>query len=816
MIESTIAKKGDDTMGKQINCSRSCRQRKPVVVTILALLIGLVIFDVSPSFAADLMHNSRDTGSTRWNGRWGISGGRYGEFTCATCHEPLADNLKSIRKTISVMNPISSHTFPGGSKSVTVIFQNNTGMGNDRAAHSSSNRICEVCHSQLTYHNADSNNNTGVPKLGHPNNYGQEGVCTSCHLHNVGFKASCGGCHGNPPLYANLGVPDGLILKPRPSKALKTGEAGAHKAHMDHGVSVCDNCHYISDGSTKMPNESRTIQLGFYGFGGKVTSGKYFPWSSAGRGYPVRSSTPNTTVAAVVPNYNNANRCTQVYCHGGGIKVGGTTVKQPLAGFGSYTSWSWTAPTGTATCGSCHPATAANPPTMGSHVKHAGRMLDGRYEISCDKCHPATDSSHVQGVIRWELYTSDQRIGGGATYRGARKTNTSQLAPNLPYGQCANFYCHSNGKGGLGNVATPIWGDTSGFADCKGCHGGTLASGSPLATGSHAGHINTTANSSLGTPIGCVACHAKTVSNDTTVSVVANHVNILKEYSGVRAGKSYAPATGVCSNVYCHSDGKGRQNVPFTAVNGWNSGTVYSDCIRCHGNDNRFGHFSSIAGEPNYKSGAQGSYSANSHRKHVANYGGAATCFKCHVETVTTAGTAILGNSVKHVDGTRNVLADGTYASFNWNQSPKTCTSNVCHFNKTVTWGGTLNCSGCHGSDAATLTTKKHSAHISTSANPSLGTALECAECHAKTVSGNATIIGYAAHSNKVYGDYSGVRAGRSYNATDGICANVYCHSDGKGRQNVAFTAGNGWNSAATYADCKQCHGNDEQFGHYS
>jgi len=48
--------------------------------TMSAVLLVL-LFIANAAFAADLMHNSKDTGSTRWNGRWGIAGGRYGEFT---------------------------------------------------------------------------------------------------------------------------------------------------------------------------------------------------------------------------------------------------------------------------------------------------------------------------------------------------------------------------------------------------------------------------------------------------------------------------------------------------------------------------------------------------------------------------------------------------------------------------------------------------------------------------------------------------------------------------------------------------------------
>ncbi|WP_041972513.1 CxxxxCH/CxxCH domain-containing protein, partial [Geobacter sp. OR-1] len=629
----------------------------------------------------------------------------------------------------------------------------NTSMGNDRAAHAASNRICEVCHSQLTYHNADSNNNIGVPKLGHPAQGGQAGVCTSCHAHNTGFKASCGNgtnaCHGNPPTSIVLGGYSGMIGTPRASNLLEPNQVGAHRSHSQHGVSVCDNCHYISDGSIKMPNLSNTLQIGFYGFGGKVTSGTYVPYSSTNRGYAVRASTPNTTLASVATTYPASNRCANLYCHGGGVTVGGTQTVLPLDG-GTNKTPSWTA-IGQAACGSCHSSTKETPPTTGSHLKHAGLQSLGYYEVGCDQCHPATDSSHVQGTIRWQLQTSDPKFGASATYRGSATTNWTNLARSAPYGQCANVYCHSNGKGAPANVATPTWGDSSGFANCLGCHGGTLANGNPIATGKHSAHVNTVANASLGNAIGCVACHGRTVANDnTTIVSVATHINNFADYSGQRAGKNYAPATGVCTNVYCHSDGKGRQNVPFTALNGWNSSAVYADCAQCHGNDTRLGHYSSISGEPNYKSGAQGSYSANSHRKHIAG-SGVSACVNCHYETVTSGGTIITGGASRHIDGSPDVIKSPA-VTFTWAKTTKTCSGTSCHFNKTLQWGGTLNCNGCHGADAATLTTKKHSAHISTSANPSLGTALGCVECHAKSVASNTGIKNTQIHINGVMG----------------------------------------------------------------
>ena len=57
-------------------------------------------------------------------------------------------------------------------------------------AHATSARICEVCHSQTSYHKY---NQTALTHNGTVN-------CTSeCHLHSKGFKGEggdCTGCHG--------------------------------------------------------------------------------------------------------------------------------------------------------------------------------------------------------------------------------------------------------------------------------------------------------------------------------------------------------------------------------------------------------------------------------------------------------------------------------------------------------------------------------------------------------------------------------------------------------------------------------------------
>ena len=88
-----------------------------------------------------------------------------------------------------------------------------------------------------------------------------------------------------------------------------------------------------------------------------------------------------------------------------------------------------------------------------------------------------------------------------------------------------------------------------------------------MTTGKHGAHINNAAI--LGANYGCAECHAKTVSNDTTIADVTRHVNGFVDFSGAKAGRSYSSATGVCSTVYCHSDGKG--NYKDMTVTNWKS-----------------------------------------------------------------------------------------------------------------------------------------------------------------------------------------------------------------------------------------------------
>lgn len=173
-------------------------------------------------------HNSASTGSSKWGaGGWGVASGKYGEFTCTTCHTAHGTkNIYLLKETIAT--PDGSNWASSGAPTVNALFKKkslsgspNPGisdgvMGDDSdAPRSISSRICQVCHSQTNKHSyaigADS---------GHEN----AADCTSCHSHKSAFAhggggAGCGtstSCHGTQkshPTHMNNANGKGLSLE---------------------------------------------------------------------------------------------------------------------------------------------------------------------------------------------------------------------------------------------------------------------------------------------------------------------------------------------------------------------------------------------------------------------------------------------------------------------------------------------------------------------------------------------------------------------------------------------------------------------------
>ncbi|GFO53604.1 hypothetical protein GMSM_06110 [Geomonas sp. Red276] len=136
-----------------------------------------------PTRANKLIHNSQNTFSTKWAQGWGIEGGKYGPFTCVTCHNKNTGNIKMVAETIT--SPSLENWSSSGNNALVVNYLNpSTDLGND-SAHATSTNVCEACHSRTGHHrynnaSADHNGTTD---------------CTVCHSHDEGFIPSCKTCH---------------------------------------------------------------------------------------------------------------------------------------------------------------------------------------------------------------------------------------------------------------------------------------------------------------------------------------------------------------------------------------------------------------------------------------------------------------------------------------------------------------------------------------------------------------------------------------------------------------------------------------------
>ncbi|MBI5142218.1 MAG: CxxxxCH/CxxCH domain-containing protein [Nitrospirae bacterium] len=758
-----------------------------------------------------LIHNSATTRSTKWGGLWGVAGGKYGEFTCETCHEKNAVNIKMLKSNITAPNS-PTDAFPGSALSATDARDGSSDFGNDAVAHTTSTKVCEVCHTQTTFHRY---NTAGQASLDHNN----ARDCARCHRHGVGFRSSgCATCHGNPPIDNSS-----LVGYLYPSSTGST-TAGAHNKHVTGKGIACESCHSGSVG-TGATHDAGSVTVGFSLFSGAYTGGAY-----DGQTTVTYNATGTTTVTAT-----GQAKCSNLYCHSNA---------SPLNGVNAYAQPVWS---GAATaCNSCHSAPADGTKTWSSsHTKHTAD-----YGYTCDSCHSLTAGSNTTIIDQSKHVNNVKDIAIAATYGGT-----------YALGQCSNVYCHGNGDGGVGavtpawtvtamtcgschaatpatgshsahtssfncslchnatttngttiadktkhvnkvkdiafdvnyggtytagvgcsatychdpsgaSVVSPAWGGTlPDVAQCDSCHGGnktsTNAAGrGPIVTGAHTAHINNS-DANLGS-FGCGKCHYNTVAdgNDRTITGAAFHVNKAVD----------VPVT--CTTA-CHKDGHGTAVAPPA----WTSGTNLT-CKGCHG------AATSSFGEPDYATG-------NSHAKHVL---AASDCGKCHNSTSTT-GTSITG--ALHLNGVSNVVMSATYGGSYL--AGTGCSATYCHDPSNIgtvspAWGGALadsaQCDSCHGGNKAStnvagsgpIATGAHTAHINnTDAN--LGS-FACGKCHYNTVAetDDRTITGAAFHVNTV--------------KDVPVNCTTACHKDGHGTAVAPPT----WASGLTLS-CKGCHG---------
>jgi len=263
-----------------------------------------------------------------------------------------------------------------------------------------------------------------------------------------------------------------------------------------------------------------------------------------------------------------------------------------------------------------------------------------------------------------------------------------------------------------------------------------------------------------------------------------------------------------CSSTFCHGTtlpSGMRTGVNITTPT-WNANLAAqtdSACDACH----------------NTREATSGS-----HAKHVSvsvsSYG--YSCELCHFDTARSTFTVKF--SSHHVDGkaswnfneadvriwststykSKHADSTGTFANYGYAVAASTCSNLYCHSRGQRTyvapssapyWGGTLDCSGCHGGTKNyTILTATHVIHVSTN---TLDAKREydytCETCHRDTVTGKTTIKNYTLHVSSTANVSFATSTAVGYNRTfpnnsaaryvvwssSGTCWDTYCHSDG-------------------------------------
>lgn len=763
---------------------------------------------ISAGWDSTLLHNSnRFPGTTKWSGDWGTPTGQYNRIVCETCHTRTTANIKRIKDTVITAPNSPAQRFPAETGGMAPVFQSVTapdGFGDDTGGHSSSQKICEVCHSATSYHRYNTVGQTG---LDHNNTTD----CIACHPHSLGFKdaAACNSCHGAPP-GGGTDTNTPVVFAASHAKHYDAGSGGApvnYSAVSNRSTAVgyvfdCGICH-SSNNAHHLANQDGTVDV-MLPAGGVYTPGSYV----GGDNLPPPGS---------VTFRNSNGTCSNVYCHGN------------YPGSGKNATPIWGAASGGA-CGTCHNASNTSPPNSGQHGKHTTTHY---YEFKCTVCHrdivggasPAAytiedKSKHVNRVVDYKFDPADPRVAGG-TY----SIDTGTAAPTngttpRAFGSCNNIYCHSNvqPEGGVGaptSYSNPSWA-SAGTAACGSCHAG--GHGNLITTGSHSKHLAYTFTTS--NMYKCIICHSwdqsqslncSSCHNFIVTTEYAKHANYKVEIafdtafnSSATYGKSptFTPGTGYsnCVNTYCHSAGTSVATTVIPANTTTNWGTGVLACDSCHTGGTTTG--------PTYSTGSP---KTNSHNKHVV--GNSYKCVDCHSAVVDISNAII--DKTKHVNKAYDVTG-ARITTYNFLTDGGTCAT-ACHGATTPKWGGiSTGCNYCHGSLSGA-----HGTHIGslvsggtaaygveTNVSTSGEYRFQCGNCHpnntANHVNGTVEIELYRAGASGFKG--MSATADRTGSGTSTVCQNVACHSNGMASPTFALTPQ--WGSIYTAGACSGCHGN--------
>lgn len=369
-------------------------------------------------------------------------------------------------------------------------------------------------------------------------------------------QAACGTCHG--------------------VSAAAPPTAGSHSRHAGAAAGQlqipCASCHgMIGDNSHINGN----VKWNFASLNGqyKTPTGRFYTMSgSTGRLAP--SSQYGT--------------CSNFYCHSNGGPNGTAPV---------YTTMTWGG--AALNCGSCHAnmSTITSAAPNGGHYKHASSGNTGGPAFDCSVCHAGYTATTTNGVTH-----ANKLVELISTITGYSKL--SPIPASGAWGTCSASQCHGQAAGLVWNNGS-IW--QTGGDRCSTCHSspaaGSVTAGNPFYSteypvkqtlntnakvGAHTYHL--TNIKLMSASLVCADCHGTVALKDPT------HMNGTTNFTWSNTVKingavpSYDPATGTCSNVYCHGAA-----MPGTDTSGTNRSpswkspfmpatlTLPASCNGCHG-----------------------------------------------------------------------------------------------------------------------------------------------------------------------------------------------------------------------------------------
>jgi len=411
--------------------------------------------------------------------------------------------------------------------------------------------------------------------------------------------------------------------------------------------------------------------------------------------------------------------------------------------------------------------------------------------FDCVQCHvKAVDVLSPEHAFDDTKGVAEVDLAGGLSPQGTYSSNNG----------CQSLYCHGNGQGDNGAVATD-----GPAMSCESCHAG-LSSGS--AGWSEMGGLH---DFHLGSGASCEDCHQGTTSNGTSIADPDLHVNAVREVSFSAAGFSWDLGQRTCSGT-CHSHGHSAlpwldagqrfhppgyadadQHSPDMELQrmdcrdchaadltgnlgpscdschsvGWRS-----DCLFCHGADDNF------TGAPPRDLGAppmSGSQAFLGHTVHVAEgISRAYDCTECHREP---SNVLSMEHAFDDTPGRGEVsFTMGLSDAGNYDGSGG-CTSLYCHGDgqgsngSAVDGSASMQCDSCHpglgSSDGAWKTMSgKHRKHLKAGVN--------CGNCHLEVTQDGQSIWAPPLHvdgANQIRFTDPNI----SYNPATGSCSGN-CH----------------------------------------